>query len=251
MKITCDVIEDLLPLYVDDVASEDSRTLIEEHLRECENCKRTLRQMKETDGLSMDEELICEKEDKTIILHLKKKMLKRIGWIAAVSSLIVILVCAGNYLYYDYKVYVDYADAGIHVENDRVYGFDTGGICQRFSPDQMEEFIYLKKNPFRKNENEREEQVIQNLVLIMPSDVDAVISDEKEAARLREEGVTNFVVMSENPTPEGIKKIYYLGRKQEKILDDAWDAAEQGDSEMAEQLMREVKRNSVLLWEKK
>lgn len=251
MKITCNVIEDLLPLYVDDVASEDSRTLIDEHLKECEKCKRALNHMKENDSLSIEDERISEKDDKTIILHLKKKILKRIGWIAAVSSLIIILVCAGNYFYYNYTVYVDYADAGIYVENDRLYGFDTGGICQMLSPDQTEEFIYLKKNPFRKNENEKVVQVIQNLALIMPSDADAVISDENEAARLREEGYTNFVVMPEPPTHEGVKKIYYLGKGQEKILDRAWDAAEKRNPEMAEQLMREVEENSVLLWEKK
>lgn len=34
MKITCNIIEDLLPLYVDDMVSEDSRKLVEEHLKE-------------------------------------------------------------------------------------------------------------------------------------------------------------------------------------------------------------------------
>lgn len=32
MKISCNIIEDLLPLYVDDMVSEDSRQLVEEHL---------------------------------------------------------------------------------------------------------------------------------------------------------------------------------------------------------------------------
>ena len=31
MKITCNIIEDLLPLYIDDMVSEDSRQLVEEH----------------------------------------------------------------------------------------------------------------------------------------------------------------------------------------------------------------------------
>ena len=36
MKITCNIIEDLLPLYIDDMVSEDSRQLVEEHLKESE-----------------------------------------------------------------------------------------------------------------------------------------------------------------------------------------------------------------------
>lgn len=41
-KISCDVIKDLLPLYKDDVCSEKSKDLIEEHLSECEDCREYL-----------------------------------------------------------------------------------------------------------------------------------------------------------------------------------------------------------------
>ena len=40
MKISCNIIEDLLPLYVDDAVSEDSRQLVEEHLKECASCRK-------------------------------------------------------------------------------------------------------------------------------------------------------------------------------------------------------------------
>ena len=36
--ISCEVIRDLLPLYVDDVLSPDSRALVEEHLGTCADC---------------------------------------------------------------------------------------------------------------------------------------------------------------------------------------------------------------------
>lgn len=39
-KIHCEIIRDLLPLYVDDVCSEKSRILIEKHLKECEECRK-------------------------------------------------------------------------------------------------------------------------------------------------------------------------------------------------------------------
>ncbi len=47
MRIDCDVIRDLLPLYAEDMVSNKSRELILEHLSECENCKQLLSQMKE------------------------------------------------------------------------------------------------------------------------------------------------------------------------------------------------------------
>lgn len=46
MKITCNIIEDLLPLYIDDMVSEDSRQLVEEHLKECAACRKMLDEMK-------------------------------------------------------------------------------------------------------------------------------------------------------------------------------------------------------------
>lgn len=42
MKISCYVIEDLLPLYYDGVCSEESNILVEEHLKECKNCRNLL-----------------------------------------------------------------------------------------------------------------------------------------------------------------------------------------------------------------
>lgn len=40
MKLSCDVIQDLLPLYVDKACSGDSAGLVEEHMEECEVCKK-------------------------------------------------------------------------------------------------------------------------------------------------------------------------------------------------------------------
>jgi len=45
MRISCEVIKDLLPLYIDDVCSDESRKMIVEHLAECEECKSELAAM--------------------------------------------------------------------------------------------------------------------------------------------------------------------------------------------------------------
>ena len=39
MNISCEIIRDLLPLYHDNVCSEKSCKLVEEHLKTCEKCK--------------------------------------------------------------------------------------------------------------------------------------------------------------------------------------------------------------------
>ena len=45
MNQNCHIIQDLLPLYVDDVLSEESKKFVEEHLKECEYCREMFNQM--------------------------------------------------------------------------------------------------------------------------------------------------------------------------------------------------------------
>ncbi len=47
----CNVIKDLLPLYADEVCSEDSREMVEEHLAECKDCKQELEDYRYNTGL--------------------------------------------------------------------------------------------------------------------------------------------------------------------------------------------------------
>lgn len=49
MKMKCSVIQDLLPSYADDICSEDTRELVQEHVAECVQCRERLEQMKNTE----------------------------------------------------------------------------------------------------------------------------------------------------------------------------------------------------------
>ena len=46
-KISCHIIQDILPLYVDGIVSEDTKEMVEEHLRECESCRKEAEHMQE------------------------------------------------------------------------------------------------------------------------------------------------------------------------------------------------------------
>lgn len=46
MRLSCEVIRDLLPLYYDKVCSEESSSLIEEHLAKCPQCVDELQKLK-------------------------------------------------------------------------------------------------------------------------------------------------------------------------------------------------------------
>lgn len=66
MKVSCNVILDLIPLVKDNVASEDSINLVLEHLKNCESCKLEFEN---------DTSLIqTEFNDKRVVYSIKKKL---------------------------------------------------------------------------------------------------------------------------------------------------------------------------------
>ena len=46
-KVSCEIIKDMLPLYYDNVCSDDSKRMVEEHLSDCDNCKMELEKIQD------------------------------------------------------------------------------------------------------------------------------------------------------------------------------------------------------------
>lgn len=91
MKIKCEVINDLLPLYVDDVLSEASKELVDEHIAECENCRSNLENMKATIKLPVNREV--RMDDTKSLMGLKKLVNRKIR-IAVAAALAVVAILA-------------------------------------------------------------------------------------------------------------------------------------------------------------
>ncbi len=91
MKLNCNVIRDLLPLYADQICSDESRGLVEEHLAECEDCFTLLGQMH---SMELETHLRAETGD---VLRRQASFFKRksavIGAVIAGIFMIPILVC--------------------------------------------------------------------------------------------------------------------------------------------------------------
>ena len=45
MNNKCDIIKDLLPLYAENMCSDDSRQAVAEHIAECESCRNELKKI--------------------------------------------------------------------------------------------------------------------------------------------------------------------------------------------------------------
>ncbi len=64
-KLSCEVIKDLLPSYIDDICSKDSKELIEGHISECGDCAAFLDKMKAI-------EIVSDKANEKEIDYMKK-----------------------------------------------------------------------------------------------------------------------------------------------------------------------------------
>lgn len=62
MKTSCEIIKDLLPLYLDGVCSDESKAMIEEHLLECEDCKAEFQEMENNFIRNKKDENLLEAE---------------------------------------------------------------------------------------------------------------------------------------------------------------------------------------------
>lgn len=51
--MTCEIIMDLIPMYADKTASEETAQLVENHIKSCPECKRFLRSCQKTEKKSL------------------------------------------------------------------------------------------------------------------------------------------------------------------------------------------------------
>jgi len=91
MKFDCEIIQDLMPLYIDDVCSTKSKEIIEEHISECSKCKEQLGAL---GNQAVTQELLNER-NRVIEKHLEKekKRSTMIGLITSAVLMIPLIVC--------------------------------------------------------------------------------------------------------------------------------------------------------------
>jgi predicted anti-sigma-YlaC factor YlaD len=106
MRISCEIIKDLLPLYHDGICSIDSKALIEEHLVECNSCKVDLQAMKGELVLSHKEQNLIEAEAiKKISKRWKIDMMKSLLKGAIITLLAVAAIAFILYIFMDIRVF--------------------------------------------------------------------------------------------------------------------------------------------------
>ena len=87
------MINDLLPLYIDGVCSEESKKLVEEHMKTCDSCRKTAEQMKSDLALPM--------KDSADVKGFRKFVNKKV-WGRALIIIVIfaVLWVVGNWGYF-------------------------------------------------------------------------------------------------------------------------------------------------------
>lgn len=84
MKLLCDIVQDLLPLYEDELCSPASREAVEEHLRECPDCRTKYESIR---GLAAPETAVLVSNEDQVMVKSFRKVRRRF----AVSLIAVLL----------------------------------------------------------------------------------------------------------------------------------------------------------------
>lgn len=92
MKYPCDLIQDLLPLYLDKVCSDESKKAIETHLSECSVCKKYYKAMCEADGIEVSTHHTDRELKKAASFQSVKKKLHRKQILAILAAALILAI---------------------------------------------------------------------------------------------------------------------------------------------------------------
>lgn len=235
MKNSCQIIQDLLPLYHDGVCSEESKKVVREHLEDCEKC-RDFHGIIANETFEIDVNSNIE-ESRVKSLELLKKRLFRRNIITSLLSIVgsVVILCGGNYLIFHNDHPISYEEGLVDVSmavdevidislKDKDY-YKSYALRKTIKTDGVEEdivLIYFTETPWTKyfsNKNDLDENGT-----IIGSEI---IYDFKNEEKLGE-------------ISQPISAVYYLVTDYRKI----------NSSNMSDEQFNQVMEDAVLLWQK-
>lgn len=116
MKYECDVVKDLMPLYIDDVLSENSKIFVKDHIDSCEACKKYYEKLSSEIKIPVSKE--SRKSDLKPMEYLKaslsRKIIKRV-----LGVVLVIGIFLGSFAFATrYEIPVDPSRVEFYEKDD-------------------------------------------------------------------------------------------------------------------------------------
>lgn len=242
MRITCDVIQDLMPSYVDGILSEDSQALVKEHMEACKECRKMLEIMKEEQGkeqaqmrssvASGAQRRAGEAENTgsaATLKKIRKKLIVRRVLTATVAVILTLIVAAAgyNHWYFNEK-YMTLEDSGMYVKDNCLYSSNNliNRMKVQYTEDGKTEFVYAIDAPYAGTlELKGNDMLLQDF--------------SKKTEELSPE---------DDSTPETVKEVYYMSEEAQKKSLELTELEAKGDLDAAEKIVDEMKQESKLIW---
>lgn len=92
-RVSCDIIQDLLPLYYDHVCSADTKALVEEHLADCPDCREVLSHM--SSPMPLPAQTMDQNHDEGAGLRQVAAQWSRTKWIAFTKGFLLTCLAVG------------------------------------------------------------------------------------------------------------------------------------------------------------
>ena len=89
MKNECNIVRDLLPLCIEDMASPDSAVFVGKHLETCEDCRREMSRLQTPD---LPEQPAPDPAEAEALLALQEKLKRRTRLLATVTTIVTAVV---------------------------------------------------------------------------------------------------------------------------------------------------------------
>ncbi len=131
----CKIICDLLPLYIDDVCSDETKELVERHLEKCPACRSEYEKMKAELSLheaeDLDEKELMKKGEEKMKEYVKEKIYQKVILADTILNLLVTALgfthgisgVMGGDPYYYAEMFIILGPLGIFFISDIIYWF--------------------------------------------------------------------------------------------------------------------------------
>ena len=249
--INCDVIQDLLPLYCDGIASEGSRTLVDIHIKDCPACRDVLEKMK---GGGDPVYLSVDKAEIGAFKKIKKAIRRKNIATACVSILCVIALIYGVFGYRAPLPY-DPDKMSVKLSYDQAIDVFYDGNCAGANATRKDDAVYIGYEGSlwtRLYYNGKKHQFsIGSIIMIDYSGGDKAITIQLPTntnANVTRSGVGISIEYNDDKTigikgvdeefaieQRQINKVYYLDYRKHNLKDAEFEKA---------------KRDAILMWER-
>ena len=217
-EIKCTIIQDVLPLYIDEVVSQDTKEMIDEHLQYCNKCQ------KEYESMKRDIFIPVENKD-SLFNNVSRKWRKKKVVISTVSTLVTAIILIVTFLsVFYYETVIPYSEDLIKIERQ-----NDNQLVSRYYGESYAGFNGTHPIPLEIDGEKKNVSFIFYTKTIADSPSRNLINDEKS--------LNEQEYIFQLPESEKVDAVYYVDFNVKKIAaeKDSWES---------------IIERAVLIWEK-